>query len=444
MNVLAGRRLVHLTTTDMSLALLLGPQLRAFAEAGMDVVGASAPGPWAEDLAALGVRHEPVVHATRAMDLAEDARALAELVRLFRRLRPDIVHTHNPKPGVYGRLAARLAGVPAIVNTVHGLYATPDDRWARRAVVYGVERAATTCSQAELVQNPEDLDTLGRLRVPPGKLVLLGNGVDLARFHPVTAAAAARARQALGAADGQVVVGMVGRLVWQKGLRELFAAAERLRRCRPEVLVVLVGPLDPDKADGLGEADLAAARALGNVSFLGPRRDVEALYPGFDLFVLPSYREGFPRSAMEASACGVPVVATDIRGCREVVDPGVTGLLVPPHDARALAQAIGQLAADPARRQAMGRAARRRAEAEFDDRRVVSITLDVYRRLLGRPHSRWGGGPFPADRPMTRPPRPARPARAGRAARTAGAARPASSDRPGRAEFPGVPRSDLG
>ena len=419
MSVLAGRRLVHLTTTDMSLALLLGPQLQAFADAGMEVVGASAPGPWAADLAALGVRHAPVVHATRAMAVAEDARALAELVRLFRRLRPDIVHTHNPKPGVYGRLAARLAGVPAVVNTVHGLYATPDDRWARRAVVYGVERAASMCSQAELVQNPEDLDTLGRLGVPPAKLVLLGNGVDLRRFRPVPPPAAAPARRALGVVDGQVVVGMVGRLVWQKGFRDLFAAADLLRRRRPEVRVVVVGPRDPDKADGLGEADLAAARALGNVTFLGERRDVEALYPGFDLFVLPSYREGFPRSAMEASACGVPVIATDIRGCREVVDPGVTGLLVPPGQPEALAEAVDQLAGDPARRRAMGRAARQRAEAEFDDRRVVSITLDVYRRLLGRPTSRWGWGRVPGDRAAGWPDRPRRPtAQAGRSHRT--------------------------
>ncbi len=127
--------------------------------------------------------------------------------------------------------------------------------------------------------------------------------------------------------------------------------------------------------------------------FLGERRDVEELYPGFDLFVLPSHREGFPRSAMEAAACGLPVVATDIRGCRQVVDNGRTGLLVPVHDATGLAGAIAMLAADPARRRAMGDAARRRAEAEFDDRRVIAETLDVYRELLSgarRPARRGG------------------------------------------------------
>jgi glycosyltransferase involved in cell wall biosynthesis len=376
---------VHVTTSDISLALLLGPQLRAFADAGMEVIGASAPGPYVPELTALGIAHEPLRHATRALDVGQDILALGELVRLFRRLRPDIVHTHNPKPGLYGRLAARLAGVPVVVNTVHGLYATEDDGWLRRGVVYGLERTASVCSQAELVQSEEDVEMLRRLHVPEGKLVLLGNGVDLERFVPPAGADdVTRARASLGVAPQQVVVGLVGRLVWQKGLRELFAAAAALRASQPEVVIVVVGPSDPDKADALGPDDIAAAEALGNVVFTGGRDDVEQLYHGFDIFVLPSYREGFPRSAMEAAASAVPVVATDIRGCRQAVDHGVTGLLVPVHDAEALAAAIGELAGDASRRGAMGRAARAKAEAQFDDRVVVETTLAVYERLLAR------------------------------------------------------------
>jgi glycosyltransferase involved in cell wall biosynthesis len=380
-DVLVGRRVVHLATTDMSLALLLGPQLRAFAEAGMDVIGASASGPWVEQLGAWGIRHEPVAHATRSVSVGDDVLALGELVRLFRRLRPDIVHTHNPKPGVYGRVAARLARVPVVVNTVHGLYATPDDSLLRRMAVYGVERAASTCSQCELVQNAEDVAVLERLRVPRRKLQLLGNGVDLERFRP-RPEAAAPARRSLGVSANQVVAGVVGRLVWEKGFAELFAAARRLREERPEVVIVVVGPLDPAKKGSLRQSDLQRASGDANIVFLGERRDVEELYPGFDLFVLPSHREGFPRSAMEAAACGLPVVATDIRGCRQVVDPGNTGLLVPVRDAVALAEAMATLADDPARRRSMGRAARLRAEAEFDDRRVIARTLETYRRLL--------------------------------------------------------------
>jgi hypothetical protein len=172
-------RLLHVTTTDISLELLLGPQLRAFRDAGYEVHTASAPGQFVAGLVADGIIHHPLSHVTRAFAPGRDLAAPAELFALFRRLRPDIVHTHNPKPGVYGRLAARMAQVPLVVNTQHGLYAQPGDRPVRRWPVYALERLAATCSDVELVQNPEDLTALARLGVPLSKLRLLGNGVDL-------------------------------------------------------------------------------------------------------------------------------------------------------------------------------------------------------------------------------------------------------------------------
>jgi glycosyltransferase involved in cell wall biosynthesis len=382
---LAGRRLVHVTAADISLALLLAPQLRAFADEGMEVIGVSAPGPFVPQLEAWGIGHVALRHSSRSVSPGDDLLAVPELVGVFRRLRPDIVHTHNPKPGLFGRVAARVAGVPGIVNTVHGLYATPEDPLVRRAVVYGLERAAAACSRIELVQNPDDLATLRHLGVPADHLVLLGNGVDLERFQPRrTSVDIARAREELGVGPSAVVVGTVGRLVWGKGFRELFATAARMRALRPEVVFVVVGPLDDAKGDSLTESDVAEATALGNVVFTGHRDDVEDLYPGFDVFVLPSYREGFPRSAMEAAASGLPVVTSDIRGCREVVDHGVNGLLVPLHDVGALVDALVGLAADPARRGTMGARSRAKALAEFDDRQVIRTTLDAYRRLPTR------------------------------------------------------------
>jgi glycosyltransferase involved in cell wall biosynthesis len=377
-------RVVHVTTADISLALLLGPQLRAFVDAGYEVIGASAPGPWVDELAAIGVRHVALEHATRSWAPVEDGRALVELWRLFRSLRPDIVHTHNPKPGVYGRVAARLARVPVVVNTVHGLYAVPGDRAAKRLPVYAVERIAAACSDAELVQGPEDLETLASIGVPRRKLHRLGNGIDLTRFDPAAVAAPARAavRREMGASDDDVVFGVVGRLVREKGIDDVVAAA-RLLRTR-SARVVVIGPTDPEKADGYTEADLAAISRDTGIVFLGTRTDMPACYAAMDALVFPSYREGFPRAPMEAAAMGRPVIATDVRGCREVVEPGVTGLLVPARDPAALAAAMDDLAADAARRDALGRAGRAKAQREFDDRRVVDITLDVYARQLAR------------------------------------------------------------
>jgi glycosyltransferase involved in cell wall biosynthesis len=384
---------VHVTTVDMSLELLLGPQLEGIRRAGYDVVGASAPGPYVEALARRGIAHLPLAHATRAMAPVEDARALAELVALFRRIRPAIVHTHTPKPGIYGRLAARLARVPVVVNTVHGLYALPDDPWPKRAVVYGLERLAASCSQAELLVSPEDLPTLRRLRVPADRLTVLGNGIDLERFDPRTVSAhdRAAARRELGAiAADDVVVGLVGRLVREKGYPDVFDAASRLRPRFPRVRVAVVGPDEPDKADSLTAADRRAAERAG-VRFLGARDDVVRLYAGMDIHVLASHREGLPLSPMEASAMGVPVVATDIRGCRQTVDDGATGVLVPARDPAALATAIARLAADPAERRRLGAAARRKALESFDHRRSIDLVLATYERLLAR-----AGRPSPA------------------------------------------------
>ena len=379
---------MHLTTVDMSLALLLLPQLVAIREAGYDVVGVSAPGPYVTSLEAHGIRHVPLTRSTRAANVRADVQAAREFVEICRRLRPDVVHTHNPKPGVYGRIGARLAGVPGVVNTVHGLYAQPTDPLARRAAVYGLERVAATFSHAELVQNPEDIPVLRRLGIPERRIRLLGNGVDLSRFDPQRHGHTRQPmRAALGIGRDEVVVGLVGRLVREKGYREVFAAAQRLRRTQPQVRFVIVGPEEPDKADAITPMERDAARGSG-VLFLGARGDVEELYSMMDLYVLASHREGFPRSAMEAAAMGLPIVATDIRGCRQVVEHGRTGLLVPPGEADTLEGAIDLLAADPELRRRMGAEGRRKAQGEFDDRRQVAVTLETYERLLPRDRER--------------------------------------------------------
>jgi glycosyltransferase involved in cell wall biosynthesis len=231
------------------------------------------------------------------------------------------------------------------------------------------------------VQSPEDVVTLERLGIPKRKVVYLGNGIDLERFDPASAPAVRRrVRRELGLSEDTIVCGVVGRLVWEKGYREVFAAARALR---DDVTFVVVGPDDPDKADAVSRTAITQAERDG-VIFLGSRADIEQLYAAFDLYVLASYREGFPRSAMEAAAMGLPLVVTDVRGCRQVVDPGVNGLMVPMRDCEALTRAICELARDDDLRLKLGRGARMKAEREFDQRRIIDITLRTYDRLLAR------------------------------------------------------------
>jgi glycosyltransferase involved in cell wall biosynthesis/ribosomal protein S18 acetylase RimI-like enzyme len=379
-------RVAHLTTTDVTLQYLLLGQLRRLRDAGYEVTGISAPGAHAVTLEAAGIRHLAWRNATRSWSLAADLRAFAELWRLLRRERFDLVHTHNPKPGVIGRVAARLAGVPLVVNTVHGLYATPEDRLVKRAAVLGLEALAARCSDLELYQSEEDLDWARRIRlVPPGRAELLGNGTDLKRFDSdrIDPRRVAELRAELGLPNEALVVGAVGRLVEEKGYRELFAAARAVRAQNPDVRFLVVGSPDLDKADAITQAELELASA--EVCFAGWRDDVDDLLAVMDIFVLASWREGMPRSAIEAAALARPMVLTDIRGCREVARHDREALLVAPHDPAALAAAILRLAGDPALRSRLAQAARHRAQERFSEEMVAKRVVESYRRLLTKP-----------------------------------------------------------
>lgn len=373
-------RLVHLTTTDMSLDWLLGPQLRAFAAAGYDVIGMSAAGPHVPRLTAMGIPHIDVPAFTRSNNPLQDLKAFVQVVKLLRSIRPDILHTHNPKPGIIGRIAGWLTRVPLVVNTQHGLYAQPSDRWQRRLPVYAAERIAAAFGDAELVQNPEDVDTLiHTLRIPARKVHLLGNGIDLDRFDP--AAVPAAAREALRAewniADGEVVVGIVGRLVREKGIVEILEAAHQLHAEGSAVRFVIVGPADPGKSDAVDARAFDQAAGDG-VVFAGERTDMPECYAAMDLFLTASWREGFPRSAMEAAAMRLPTVATDIRGNRQVIDDGVTGVLVPVRDPAGLAGGVRSLLDRRDRWPAIAAACRTRAREHFDQQLVIDTTIDVY------------------------------------------------------------------
>jgi glycosyltransferase involved in cell wall biosynthesis/ribosomal protein S18 acetylase RimI-like enzyme len=378
-------RVAHVATIDATVRYLLLGQLRRLVSEGFEVTAISAPGPWVGEIEAAGIRHLAWEGATRAWDPVADLRALRSLVRILRRERFDVVHTHNPKPGILGRVVARLTGVPCIVNTVHGLYATPEDPPVKRAIVLGLERAASRLSDLELYQSEEDLAWARRIGlVSERSSLLLGNGTDLSFFDAAAVSSDRRVslRQDLGIAKDEHVVGTVGRLVAEKGYREFFAAARTVRRAEPRVRFLAVGGIDAAKADAIRDDEIARARA--DVVFTGWREDVRDLISIMDVFVLASWREGLPRSAIEAAAMGSGLVLTDIRGCREVVRHGVDGLLVPPRNQEALGRAILELVRDPELRDRLGSAARDRARSRFDEEKVASIVVDNYRQLLSR------------------------------------------------------------
>lgn len=372
-------RVAHLTTVDMSLHLLLGTELAVDVEAGFETFGISAPGRYVERVTDLGVTHLPLHALTRAWDPRRDAAAARELAAALRRVRPDVLHTHNPKTGVLGRVLGRAARVPVVVNTCHGLWAQAHDPLPRRIMVYGAEGIAARFSHAELYQNGEDRHTL-RAAAPAWRSKVVGNGVDLTRFRR-DPEARARVRADLGVREGELLVGAVGRRVAEKGVHEYARAARSLAgRAR----FVWAGPDDPDKAD-------AHAGDEAGVEFLGEWRDMPGLYAALDVFVLPSYREGMSRSAMEAAACGVPMVLTDIRGCREIGRDGEHLLLVPAGDPAALTAAVHRLLTDQLAARRFGEAAAQRARTAFDQRNVARQSIDTYAAVARRRSLDWVG-----------------------------------------------------
>lgn len=378
-------RVAHVATVDMTVRFLLLPQLMALRDEGYEVTAISADGEHVRGLAPLGIRHIPWGHVTRSWAPASDLKAFAELREVFHAERFDIVHTHTPKAGLLGRIAARSVGTRSIVNTVHGYWASPDHPLHRRSSVLGLEWLGARFSDRELFQSAEDLRWARRRRiVRPDQGVWLGNGTDISRFEPsaVSLERRRRLRSDLGIGDDEVIVGMVGRMVAEKGYREVFEAARIVRSRFPNARFLAVGEPDASKEDAIGSGEMSAASA--DVIFAGWRSDVRDVLSIMDVFVLASWREGMPRSAIEAAASGLPLVLTNIRGCREVVRDGVEGLLVPPRDHVALAHAICRLVGEGELRAVMGKRARERAEERFDERQVVARVLDVYRELLTR------------------------------------------------------------
>jgi glycosyltransferase involved in cell wall biosynthesis/L-amino acid N-acyltransferase YncA len=375
-------RVAHVATIDLTHRFMLLPQLRRLRDEGFDVTAISAAGEHVPALEEEGIRHIALRNASRAWDPAADARMAAELRAIFRRERFHLVHTHNPKPGVVGRPVARAAGVPVVVNTVHGFYAAPNDRLRRRIPVMALEAFAARFSDLELFQSREDLEWATRSGVVPASRARhLGNGIDLRRFDPrrTSPGRVDELRAELGISRAAPVIGTVGRLVAEKGLRELLEAADRIRETHPDAVFLSVGPADDAKADAMARREIA-----DRLVCTGFRTDVEDLLALMDVFVLPSWREGMPRSAIEAGAMGRARVLTDIRGCREVVRHGEDGLLVPVRDPASLTAAILRLLDDPSERDRLGRRARAVAEERFDEDRVGDTIVESYDELLSR------------------------------------------------------------
>jgi glycosyltransferase involved in cell wall biosynthesis len=363
-------KIIEITNVDFSLRQFLLPLMRGIRGRGHEVIGVCAEGSLLDGVRAEGFRVIGVPFERRLSPLAH-VQAFRELVRLFRTERPDLVHAHMPISGFLARLAAWRAGVPKVAYTCHGFWFNGQGAWPRRLVSYAMEWLAGRVTGVFLTVSQEEAADARRLGIARNATAT-GNGRDPAVFRP-DPAARARIRAELGVPDDRVVVVAVSRLVRIKGYPELAAAMRAL----PAAELWVVGErLDTDRGEDM-VAVLEAAGLGTRLRRLSYRRDVAAILAAADIFVLPSLFEGLPMSVIEAMLTGLPVVATAIRGPREQVVDGVTGLLVPPRESAPLADAIGRLMRDPGLRAAMGAAGRARATDLYDERKVLARTLDL-------------------------------------------------------------------
>lgn len=327
----------------------------------------------------------------RGVAPAADLRSVYRLWQLCRTVRPQIVHTFDPKPSVWGRLAARAAGVPIIIGTLPGLgslYAR-DSAVTRlvRTIYQPLQTWACRSSQLTIFQNSADERQFidAGVVAERASMVMPGSGVAINIFDraAISDEALAGARASLGIRPGELVVTMISRVIRSKGVPEFVGAARLLRARYPHLRFVLIGATDEESLDRLGPAELAELRQI--LTWPGPRRDIAALLAITDLFALPSaYREGIPRVLMEAAAMALPIVTTNSPGCNEVVEDETNGLLVPARDTAALVRAIARLVEQPELRQRFGRASRARAVERFDLALIAQQTRSIYRELLAR------------------------------------------------------------
>jgi glycosyltransferase involved in cell wall biosynthesis len=370
----AGRRLLYVCNNPAFFASYRLTAARAARDAGFDVHVATPDGPAAGALERAGLTHHAIPLRRRSFNPLHGLQTVAALRRLYARLRPDVIEHMTIQAMLFGSLAARTVRTGRVINWMAGLGFLFVDRGrrsalARPAVLTLYRTALGVPGSRAVFENPDQRDYFVARGLVPGARtsVIEGAGVEMERFAPTPQP------------EGTPVVLFAGRMIWDKGVRDFVAAVELLRARGTPARFVLVGEPDPGNPASVDERQLRAWHEAGVVEWHGASDRMADEYRRCSIFCFPTaYAEGVPRVLIEAAASARPIVTTDMPGCREVVRPGVNGLLVPPRDPAAVAAAIERLVGDRAARAAMGARGRRHVEERFSVRTIVAQTLALY------------------------------------------------------------------
>lgn len=372
---LMNRKVLLVSRCAWTLYNFRSGMMRALKKNGNIVIGGGAAGDgFEEKIEALGIPFIGLPVDKKGLNPRADLRLFCKLYTWYRRERPHIVHHFTIKPVIYGCLAAHLARVPRIINTITGLgyvFIGEEKPWLK-PLVESMYRVSIRRADFTFFQNKDDMDFfLKRRLVKDSKAGLLpGSGVDCEFFAPPSKMKPPN--------DEAPTFLMVARLLRDKGVYEYVEAAHLVKYHFPTVRFQLLGEPDERNPNVIPRKDLDRWQSEGVVEWLGKVSDVRPAMAQADVVVLPSYREGIPRALLEGAAMGKPLITTDAVGCREVVDEGINGLLVPIKDVQALAKAMTKMIKDPSIRHEMGRAGRLKIEKEFDERIVIRKVIKAY------------------------------------------------------------------
>ncbi|MCH8877302.1 MAG: glycosyltransferase family 4 protein [Chloroflexi bacterium] len=358
---------------------------QAIQHEGVEVLLLSPLGQYVSKIQNSGLRWSGLHMDQHGLNPISELALLAEILSVYQRERPDLVHHFTVKPILYGSLAAKLLGIPAVVNSVTGLgyvFVNPGRiaRVLRPVVLLGYRYAMSGRGSHAIFQNNvhRNLFIERKIVAPEKSSVILGSGIDTAHFTPK------------GEPPGKPLIIMPSRMLFDKGVEDLVRAARLLHQAKISATVALVGDTDIGNPAAIPAEQLHAWETEGVIEWWGYREDMLEVLTKCHIVTLPSYGEGVPKALIEAAACGKPIVATDVPGCREVVRHEVNGLLVPARDPEALSNALARLVGDRDLRARMGEQGRRLALKKFSNDHVNDQTLSIYRKLLP---GEWPSGP---------------------------------------------------
>lgn len=371
-------KIIFLSHVDFNLYLFRLPVMKAMADAGWEVIALCPDGDYSHRFQTYGITHIPYRIERGSLNPIKELITVWRITKALRKLSPDILHTFTVKPNIYGVLAGSLAGTRHIVCSVTGLGSFFIEKGIKstliRTLISSLYRYTFKRAEAVVFQNSDDLELFIKKNIVSREKTFLikGSGIDTDMWTQ---------EEKLPGSDKQSVL-FVGRLLIHKGIREFIEAARRVRENSPQTEFIVAGDFDKGNPYNISKDVFEEAVSRKDITFLGWQEDIRALFRECDLFVLPSYREGMPRTAIEAASMSLPVITTDAVGCREVVEEGYNGYLVPVGESEMLAQRIQTLLNDPVLYRRMAVNARSKAVEEFDIHMIVQRHLELYTSLL--------------------------------------------------------------